>query len=108
MVALLNTYNFETVVPGTLSISDQVNIFNNASIICGAHGSGLTNHVFAPEGVTLIDMQPESYINRAYWFSSNICGQDYAFVIGRSETDRHDYRIEIESLEKTLTRVSAN
>lgn len=108
VVALLNTYNFETIVPGTLSIRDQVNIFNNASIICGAGGSGLTNHVFAPKGITLIEIQPDSFINRCYYYSSNICGQDYAFVIGRNETDRHDYRIEIESLEKTLTQVLAN
>jgi capsular polysaccharide biosynthesis protein len=98
----LHKLGFETVLPGELSLKDQLLLFNEAEVICGTSGSGMTNHVFAPPQASVIEMQPDSYINRAHWFSSNACGQSYAFAIGSSESDHHDYHLPLEKLEQAL------
>ncbi len=107
VVSFLHSNGFETVNPGTLSLAEQLKLFSEAAIICGTSGSGLINHIFAPERTTLIEMQPDSYINRAHWFTSNICNQDYAFLIGHAETESHDYRVDLDKLAETLAFVLA-
>jgi hypothetical protein len=47
-------------------------------------------------------MQPDSYINRAHWFSSNICDQNYAFVIGPAISNWHDYHVPLPKLENVI------
>ena len=81
---------------------DQVKLFNDAEIICGSSGSGITNHIFAPRHATLVEMHPNSYVNRLHWFSSNLLGQNYGFIIGQAETIRHDYKISISKLQETV------
>ncbi len=98
----LEKLGFETVMPGELPLRDQLQVFNEAEIICGTSGSGMTNHIFAPSQAGLLEIQPESYINRAHWFSSNACGQSYAFAIGQSQSDHHDYILPLEKLESAL------
>ncbi len=102
VVDFLKSYNFEVVMPGELSLKGQLNLFNEAEIICGPGGSGLTNHIFAPKQSTLVEIQPDSYINRAHWYSSNLRKQNYIFVIGQNETERHDYSVQLPKLELAI------
>ena len=95
IISMLQHYDFEVVRPGKLPLVDQVKLFNDAAIICGAHGSGIANHIFAPRHATLVEMHPNSYVNRLHWFSSNILGQNYGFILGQPETVRLDYQISI-------------
>ena len=98
----LRYYNFEVVVPGELSLEDQIELFNDAEIICGPGGSGMTNHIFAPMRTSLIEIQPNTYINRAHWFSSNMRGQNYLFVIGLGETEFHDYSVSLSKVQRAV------
>jgi hypothetical protein len=95
----LESQNFEVVFPGKLSLAEQIELFNEAEIICGPGGSGMTNHIFAPMRASLIEMQPNTYINRAHWFSSNLRGQNYLFVIGLGATDGHNYSVPLSKLQ---------
>ena len=105
---LLKSYNFEVVVPGRLPLREQIGLFNEAGIICGPGGSGMTNHIFAPMGASLIEMQPDTYINRAHWFSSNLRRQNYIFVIGASETEYHDYSVSLPKLKLAIEMAIVN
>jgi len=102
IISMLQHYEFEVVSPGKLPWIDQVKLFNDAEIICGSSGSGIVNHIFAPRHTTLVEMHPNSFINRIYWFSSNIRGQDYGFIIGQAETNQNDYQISISKLQETI------
>ena len=102
VVEFLQTYNFEFIMPGKLPFSEQIRIFSDAEIICGSSGSGITNHIFAPKSATLIEIQPDTYVNRAHWFSSNVLGQKYMFVIGQSEAHRHDYVVSLPKLKLAI------
>jgi capsular polysaccharide biosynthesis protein len=103
VIATLEAQGFEVVLPGTLALAEQLALFNDAAVICGTSGSGMTNHVFAPKTATIVEIQPDSYINRAHWFSSNVCGQNYVFLFGPAESDRHDYYLPLGKLEAALT-----
>lgn len=102
IISMLQYYDFEVITPGKLPLVDQVKLFNDAEIICGSSGSGITNHIFAPRHATLVEMHPNSYVNLVHWFSSNILGQNYGFIIGQAETIRHDYKISISKLQETV------
>lgn len=56
LVAALRGLDFEIVVPGMITVSDQARAFSQAEIIIGPHGSGLTNIVFAPEGAHVVEL----------------------------------------------------
>ena len=108
VVDFLQSYNFEVVIPGTLPFVEQIRLFNEAEIICGPGGSGMTNHIFAPMSATLIEIQPDTYINRAHWFSSNLREQNYMFVIGDGETEHHDYSVSLPKIELAIEMATNN
>jgi capsular polysaccharide biosynthesis protein len=47
---------FERVVPGELSVADQIAAFSSARIIVAAHGAGLTNMIFTPAGAAIVEL----------------------------------------------------
>ena len=102
VIKFVKSYNFEVINPGDLTFIEQISIFSNAEIICGSGGSGITNHIFAPTSATLIEIQPDTYINRAHWFSSNALGQKYLFVIGNAGNDQHDYFVSTPKLKTAI------
>jgi capsular polysaccharide biosynthesis protein len=102
LISVLKSWDFEIIMPGNLPLPEQVELFSEAAIICGTSGSGMTNHIFAPRQATLIEMQPDSYINRAHWFSSNLCDQNYYFLIGHAVSAHHDYCVALGKLEHVI------
>ncbi|UZE97550.1 glycosyltransferase family 61 protein [Alkalimarinus alittae] len=52
--SLVQEYGFEIVVPETLSFSDQVRIFSEASIVIGQAGAALANIVFCNPGALVV------------------------------------------------------
>jgi len=56
---VLARHDFEVVHPESLSFAEQVQLFADAEVVLGVHGSGLTNTIFSPPGSTVIELQPE-------------------------------------------------
>ena len=55
---LLKKYNFRKVFLEEMSILEQVELFRNASHVIAAHGAGLTNVLFAPADVKILEIRP--------------------------------------------------
>jgi capsular polysaccharide biosynthesis protein len=66
LIAALASEGVRIVVPGQRSVQDQVNIFNRAAIVIGAHGAGLTNVVFCRPRAILYELMPGFYTNPCY------------------------------------------
>jgi len=49
-------FGFERVVPGELSVTDQIAAFSSARVIVAAHGAGLTNMIFTPPGAAIVEI----------------------------------------------------
>jgi capsular polysaccharide biosynthesis protein len=61
--ALMSTSGFTSVVPGSLSIRDQVRLFRSARVVVGPHGAGLTNIAFCKPGTKVLELVQASYAN---------------------------------------------
>lgn len=58
---VLRQEGFEIVVPGQLSILDQVRMMSAAEKIVVAHGAGLVNLVFAPPGADVLELMTKKH-----------------------------------------------
>lgn len=61
---VLTKYGFEVVDSGSLSFTEQVNLFSECRFLIGIHGAGLTNMIFrAGKPITVIEIaHPFKYI----------------------------------------------
>jgi capsular polysaccharide biosynthesis protein len=84
----LKSKDFEIVKSSELgSIEDQVRLFNSASVVLGATGTGLTNLLFMQDGSTVIELRTEILwstgdhdANNHYCYLSYGKGHTYMFV----------------------------
>ena len=87
--ALLEERGFEKVEPGGLSPQEQIDVFSTAEMIVGPHGAALTNLLFAPAGVTVLELFTASYVNQCYWsISRSIPDAHYEYLVDGDVT-RH-------------------
>jgi capsular polysaccharide biosynthesis protein len=68
---------YEIVVPGTLSFTEQVQLFRSASVVVGPHGAGLTNIVFCEPGTTVYELLSASYTNACFCNLAMVCHLEY-------------------------------
>jgi Glycosyltransferase 61 len=81
---------FELVRCEELSFQAQITLFSEAAIIAGAHGAGLTNLVFAPEGTRIIEMIGPRYDrdrlgSRSYIRFAQLLRQHLIRIVGQSD-----------------------
>lgn len=77
-------YGFERVLMTNLSISQQAVLFNQADIIVGPHGAGLTNITFGRSGQLLIEFISPKHINSFFYRISDILGIIHGCILGES------------------------
>lgn len=81
LLAALEDYGFERIVPGEHTFAEQVRRFADAEVVLGPHGAGLTNVIFAPE-TTLVELFG-SYRNACFFTLARGMGHEYASVACR-------------------------
>ncbi len=57
-LGLLEKHEFQKVYLEQMSIREQVELFSSASHVIGPHGAGLTNVIFAPFDVKILEIRP--------------------------------------------------
>jgi capsular polysaccharide biosynthesis protein len=68
VLAILKEYEFTKVFCEDLSISEQIEIFWNASKVLAPHGAGLTNIMFCQQGASIGEVHyAETVYNDHYW-----------------------------------------
>ena len=63
---VLEAAGFVSVVPGSLSVRDQVRLFQGARVVVGPHGAGLTNIAFCRPGTKILELVQSSYMNPCF------------------------------------------
>jgi capsular polysaccharide biosynthesis protein len=104
---LIFKYGFEIYVLDKLSLQEQINLFNNSSIIIGVHGAGLTNMLFCSPESTIIELGTKSFKNVTYWIQANNLQLNYHIVYCESDTPECDSQnfnisVNLELLEKHI------
>jgi hypothetical protein len=89
----LEAHGFVAVEGRHLSFGEQARLFAEAEVIVGAHGAGLTNLMFAPEGATVIEVIDPRHPIACYYALSASLGQRYWFVAAENESEKRGARV---------------
>jgi Glycosyltransferase 61 len=66
LIGMLERQGVRIIVPGTLSIAEQIAAFRAARLVIGPHGAGLSNIVFCQPRSLVYEMLPRFYPNAAF------------------------------------------
>lgn len=121
--SFLATLGFVTIIPESLSITEQVNLFSQVEVIISPHGAGLTNAMFCLAGTKIIELFNPDYVYGCFWAIASQVGLDYYYLISQeaspNTSDRtspdlvqtlihpcyRDIYIEISRLQKILDQI---
>lgn len=107
LIASLRSHGFEVVVPGRMSVAEQIRTFAEAEIVVGPHGAGNINMIFAPPGATLLELVPASTRAVLYWMTAKAAGQRYGRLICAEEASSGRLRIDRERFAALLAQALA-
>lgn len=100
VVSALERRGFETILPGELSLAEQLAAFGAAEVVVGPHGAGFVGLV-ASHRATLVELFPSSWVNGCYYAMAAELGLPYWYLIG-AVGRRHDFTVDVGELERTL------
>ncbi|CAA9586222.1 hypothetical protein AVDCRST_MAG81-3861 [uncultured Synechococcales cyanobacterium] len=83
IAGVLENYGFTAIQLERYTFAEQVHLFSRAEVIIGAHGAGLTNIVFCPQGAKVVEIFPTgAQTSFAYQQISAIVGLNYRYMYG--------------------------
>ena len=88
IIAMLGEDRVEPVRMEGLSLAAQARLMQEAELVVGPHGAGLTNMVFASPETRVVEIMPSGVMNWCYRHLAAACGHAYDWVIGMSMPDR--------------------
>lgn len=115
--AMLAERGFVTIDPGSMSVQEQIDHFAAADVIVGIHGAAMTNLVFSPPGVRILELFAPRYVKHCFWaLSRNIPDSRYRYLLGHGRPPRPgrpmhgiqaDVHLEPVEVERALERLLA-
>lgn len=79
---------FVTIIPESLSITEQVSLFSQVEVVISPHGAGLTNAMFCPLGTKIIELFNPDYVYGCFWAIASQVGLDYYYLISQEISPR--------------------
>jgi len=70
---ILDNFGYKTIVPGSMSVNDQIEQFRKATHILSPHGAGLTNMIFCRPNFNCCEIFNE-YYSKVYWSLGVVSG----------------------------------
>ena len=86
----------------SLDVQGQFDLFQNAKIILGPHGSGFTNMLWAEDGATVIEFPLIPHENRNMGMLAMMCNHDFWLIPSISASYYDKYTINDENLASLL------
>ena len=105
---LFTKFGFEIVLGEELSMEQQFQLFQNAKVVAGPHGAGLSNVIFGRK-CTLIELFSESYMPDCYELIAHEIAGKYYSVVGKSVAggDGNSWEISIPKVKKLLETLTS-
>ncbi|MGK7870673.1 glycosyltransferase family 61 protein [Falsiroseomonas sp. E2-1-a20] len=79
---------FRSIVPGRMTLAEQIEAFAGARVVAGVSGADLTNIVFMPEGGEVVCLLPSRGREFFFWDICCIRGHRYWSIFGPPTTER--------------------
>jgi hypothetical protein len=90
LLPILKKAGFEPVELERLSFREQVKTLSQAGVVAGPHGAGMTDLLFAPHGIRVLEFFSPGFVNPVFYSMANALEQDYGYAVGETlEEDRH-------------------
>ena len=108
----LRALGFEVIVPGRLSVAEQIRAVSRARIIVGAHGAAFANLVFAHPGAAVIEinstqkahMSDFTVLAKAAGLRSQlVLSDDYDAIGAMKYLPDADFRVDVEAVLKAVS-----
>jgi hypothetical protein len=78
---VLAKHGYEVLTLADMSLSEQIAAFAAAECVAGVHGAGLTNVLFSPPGLKVLEILPQMVASAAYWFLCHGAGHEYHAMV---------------------------
>jgi capsular polysaccharide biosynthesis protein len=110
LIERLLSEGVEIVVPGRMSVPEQINLFRGVRAIIGGHGAGLSNIVFCTPGTIVYELIPAHYQNACFNRLAQAVGLRYRADLFESvgeERDAHarEWRVDVHVVVATLREI---
>jgi capsular polysaccharide biosynthesis protein len=114
VISILEKYGFKILFSENLSLAEQITIFNNASVVIGLHGGGLTNIMFMKENSSVLELKLKGDSdNHCYFFLANAKNLNYYYLFGNSpvmsnDVQNSDIIIDLVELKNIVEQILSN
>ena len=102
---MLRSYDFDVYHLEDWSFPDQVALFAEAAVVVSAHGAGLTNMIFSPPGLVVVDIFESDQFNKYFWNLTAALGHRYWPMAGWPVPSGNSYASDLELSPKVLREV---
>lgn len=105
---VLEKYHFILVDTALLSLNEQISLFSDAKIVVGIHGAGLANLLFAPKGVSVVEIFHSSSVLPSHYKQLSVSlGHNYSYLVGScSLNDLEHFTLDSFILENKLKELT--
>ena len=106
IVPVLNKYNVEVVDTSLLTPREQIQLFQEVTLLVGIHGSGLTNILFSnPKYIRVLEILPQKKLFPHYYWLSGILGVRYDALVGGELDRKQSFKVEANALERCIRQL---
>ena len=97
-----------------LTVTQQAEAFRHADCVVAPHGAGLTNQIFCPAGLGLVELRQPKNATPCYQNLAAACGHRYASVPGQCRPDarqaahEQEFQIDIPATLQTIRAILAD
>jgi hypothetical protein len=111
LIDLLDRQGVRIVIPGSLSVAEQIATFRAARLVIGPHGAGMSNIVFCQPGSFVYEMVLRNYPNPCFNLLAQSVGLNYAADLFDSDgvggLHQQTWRIDIDLVATRLDAIRA-
>ena len=100
---LLSVYGFERYFLEEMTIQEQIDLFYAAEIVVAIHGAGLTNIIYSPTEIIVIELFPTSFVLPHYYYLAKSLNHKYYYLCSDRRKRDEDFKVNIEYLGMLLT-----
>lgn len=113
LIRMLTSYGFTVVEDRPRTVSEQYQLYNNASFIIGPHGASFANTLWCTPGTQLFELFPHDYMPEYFRYMAQVLGLRYHAYCqgdGSGATSHYsnmykDVPVSVDDLERRLNRI---
>jgi len=110
LAAALTCIGFSVIVPGEMTVKEQILRFSRARVIVGAHGAALANLVFVKPGSTVVEINSTALSQREFQILAHrmkiefkrIWSDDFDSTRPETHPRNIDFRVDVDEVLKAL------